>query len=231
MQKVAPFIGPLILFLLYAVFIFFIKQKVPQDPNEFIIFVKGFYKDYGYYLIFFGALFEATFLVSFFVPGSTVILLGAALSRTGVVEFPLVILIGTAGLVTGYVINYFLGKYGWYRLLVIFGLEKGIKNAEEKIKKHGAKAIVLGYISPGPAAFISTAAGVLEMPFRKFLLLSVICQFFWSVFWGSIAYVFGVVVVETILVFVIRYFIPIIIGTALIILIVKFRKRFLIFKD
>ena len=229
MQKLVPFIGPLIILLLYAAFIFFIRGKIPQSPNEFLLFIKTFYKDYGYYLIFFGAFFEATFLVSFFIPGSTVILLGAALSRTGVVEFPLVILLGTAGLVLGYTINYFLGKYGWYRVLSAFGLEKGIKNAEEKIKKHGAKAVLLGYISPGPAAFISTAAGILGMPFKKFLLISFFSQLFWAIFWGTLAYLFGTAVVEVILVNVIRYFIPIVIGTAIVILAVKLRKRFLSF--
>lgn len=207
MSKLPTILGPLLLIALYFSFAFFIRQQFP-DPKVFIESIKSFYEVYGYQLIFFGALLEALFLIGLYLPGATVVLLGAALSRSGVVSFPLVFVLGTAGLLIGYTINYVLGRYGWYHVLTFIGLEQGVKEAEKKIERHGIQAIFLGYFFPGGASFLSTAAGILQMPFRTFLFASVVAQGFWGILWGSLAYLFGLPLVE----FLLKYFIFVLLG-------------------
>lgn len=182
--------------------IVFIKNKFP-NTEALIDAVKGLYLTHGYILIFFGAFLEAIFLLGFYVPGSTVVILGAAFAKTGVVSYPLVLLLGTLGLVLGYILNYLLGKYGWYHMLARLGFEKGIDVAKKKLIHSQSKTIILGYFSPSSASFISTAAGVLGIPFRRFLFLSIIAQSFWSFLWGTLAYWLGLPFVE----FILKYFI------------------------
>jgi membrane-associated protein len=147
-------------------------------------------------MIFFGALLEGTFMVGFYVPGSFIVLLGAVLAKSGIVSFPFVILFGTLGLLLGYIINFMLGRFGWYHIVEGVGLGKSIKSAEDTINKHQKYALFWGYMMPSTASFLSTAAGILRVDFKKFLLQSLLTQLFWSLLWGGLAYVFGMPFVE-----------------------------------
>lgn len=213
-RKITTLLGPLTLFLSYFILFFFLRGKI-SDPRMFVESIKGLYGAYGYPLIFFGGFLEATFLIGFYVPGATVVLLGAVLSRTGVVAFPTTYLIGISGLMLGYILNYFLGRYGWYNVLSLFGLSKGIDVAKKRIKQHGVWAIIVGYFFPGSASLLSTGAGILRMPFGEFFTLSLISQAAWGLFWGILAYFAGLTVVE----FVIKNFIFVLLGILAIFLI------------
>ena len=186
---------PFLIIVIYVAAIFLIKGRLPT-PEDLINTIREWYVLYGNYLIFFAALLEATFLLGLYVPGSTVILFGAALSKSGAIGLPSVLFLANVGLLMGYTINYFLGKYGWYHVLSKFGLDKGLDEAKEKLQKHGGKAIFVGYIFPNGGAFLSTAAGVMKMPFGKFFLYSVLAQTFWIVVWGGVAYFIGPVFVD-----------------------------------
>lgn len=184
-----------ICFLIYTVILLVIRNHIPDAP-ALIDQVKKVYGVYGYDLIFLGALLEGTFLVGFYVPGSFIVLLGAALSRSGVVSFPLVVLFGTLGLSLGYIVNYALGRFGWYRILSGFGFDKGIETAKDKLKHYQDRTIFYGYMMPSTASLLSTAAGIMKIPFKKFVVQSVLTQLFWSLLLGGLAYIFGMVFVE-----------------------------------
>lgn len=220
MSKIFRIMSPIGLFIFYIAVAIFIRSKFSDMPS-FIMAIKGVYANVGYPLIFFGAVLESMFLVGLFVPGSVVLLMGAALSRLGIVEYPYVFLLGTSGLILGYTINYFLGKYGWYSLLAWLGLKKGIDSGKKRLEKNTIRTILLGYSFPGSASFISTSAGIIQMNFKKFLVLSILAQSFWSLVWGIIAYFLGIQIVELIL----KYFIFLLIGIAVLWGFKKFVKK------
>lgn len=219
-MKIQSIFNPILFLGIYFLLVFLIKGIFP-DPKSFIEVIKNVYSVHGYSLIFFGALLEGLFLIGFYVPGSTVVILGAAFARTGIVSYPLVFLIGTAGLVLSYIINYFLGRYGWYHVLSKIGFKKGIESAKHRLTQNQTKTIALGYFFPGSASFLSLAAGILHIPFKRFLFLSILAQSFWSFLWGNLAYWLGLPFVE----FVFKYFFIIFILIAVFWLIRKFIKR------
>jgi membrane protein DedA with SNARE-associated domain len=186
---------PFILLICYIAAVMYFKGKLPP-ADELITIITGFYASYGYIVVFLSALLEAIFLLGFYFPGSAAILLGAVTAKSGVVFLPFIILLGTFGLTLGYCLNYMLGKYGWYKVLAKFGTQHALHEAEQKLKKHKHKALLLGYIAPNSGALLSTAAGILKLPFKNFLLLTVISQLFWSTVWGIVAYTFGSTFVE-----------------------------------
>ncbi|MDP3987846.1 MAG: DedA family protein [Candidatus Levybacteria bacterium] len=213
--------GPLILLFLYWGLIFFLRGKVP-DAETFIESLKGLYGTYGYFLIFAAAIMEGMLVLGMYVPGSTVILMGAILARMGVVSYPLVFVLGTGGLLIGYSIDYFLGRFGWHHLLLRFGLEKGFKTAKEKLEKHDKKAIFLGFVFPGSASFLATSAGIIKMPFRKFIFLAILAQVFWGLFWGNLAYFFGLPILEY---FQMKYFILLLLFIGIIWMVRKYLRK------
>lgn len=218
MVKYKKLLKPLFLLGLYLILLIFISSKIP-NPQIFIEKIKELYFVVGYPLIFLSALLEALFLVGFYIPGSTVILLGAAMAKVGVVGYFWVFIFGTLGLMTGYIVNYSLGRHGWYHLLTHLGFKKGVEMAKRRIEKDGVKAIFLGYFFPGSASLFSTAAGILHMPFKKFLLISFLAQSFWGLIWGNLAYSFGFRAIELIM----KYFIFLLIAIGIIWLIGKRR--------
>jgi len=201
-DKIPETLGIALLIGFYFAFFIFVRGRIP-DAETLLGFIKELYKTYGYYLVFFGALLEGMFLVGLYVPGSATVLLGASLSKTGVVQYPIVLILAAFGLMLAYSINYLLGKYGWYHVLARLGFGKGIDIAKEKLEKHQAKTIFFGYFHPGSASFLSTAAGILKMPFKKFLILSLFAQSLWGILWGSLAYFLGLPMVE----FILKYFV------------------------
>lgn len=189
---------PFLLLLGYlGVFVLFYgRAPTAQDVLDRLIVL---YKTHGYLLIFIGAYFEGVLLLGFYVPGSTVMLLGAALAKTGIVSFPLAYGTGLLGLTLAYSTNYLLGRFGWYHLFEKFGLQEGMAATRQKLITHKRKTMFFGYIYPGSAAFVATAAGVLRMPFQEFIFWSVISQGFWGLVWGGIAYFFGVTIIDVIM--------------------------------
>lgn len=207
MQKIPSIPLPLLFLGIYLVFLIYLKGVIP-DAQTLLSVLKELYGTYGYVIVFVSAFLESMFVVSLYVPGSTAILLGAALSRTGVVQFPVVLFLAICGLLLGYIINYFLGKHGWYHVLSRMGLTKGLEVAKTKLEQHQIKTILLGYFHPTGASFLSTAAGVLKIPFRRFITLSVIAQVFWGLLWGGLSYLVGLSLVE----FFLKYFTFFVIG-------------------
>ena len=186
---------PLIFFLLYIAIMLVIRQQVPAS-SEIVESLRIPYERYGYYLIFAGGVLEGLFLVGFYVPGSTVMLLGAALSAQGILSLPLVVLAGTSGLMLSYTVDYVLGRYGWHYIFSRFGMQEEMNETKEKLEKHHIKSFLLGYISPGSASFVATASGVVKVPFVRFFLLSFLSQSVWGMMWGTIAFRAGIPLVE-----------------------------------
>ena len=186
---------PLFIFFVYAGILLWFRFSLPTQ-EQIMEFVRGLYQQFGYLIVLTAGLIESVFLIGMYLPGSTAILLGAVLAKSGVVSLPFIILLGTLGMMVGYTVNYMLGKYGLYHLLVRFGMEQPLKKAEEKLETHGNKALFVGYLAPNGGAFISTAAGIAKMPFQKFIVLSTLSQLFWSTLWGTLAYLFGDIFIE-----------------------------------
>ena len=219
-EKIPEILGIVLLLSFYFAFFIFVRGRIP-DAETLLSAIKDLYGAYGYYLVFFGALLEATFLISLYMPGVAVVLLGAALSRDGVIQFPVALTLAILGFMIGYTINYVLGRYGWNLVLNHLGLKKGIEIAKTKLEDSESKTIFLGYFHPSSASFLSTAAGIIKIPIKRFLILSFLSQLFWSLIWGSLAYLFGVMLVELFL----KYFGFVVVGLVGIWFLRKYLKK------
>lgn len=197
-KRVQFFLEILAAFACYTIILLVVRNAIPDAP-QIIQQIETVYGNYGYDLVFWGALLEGTFIVGFYIPGSFMVLLGAALAREGVISFPLVILFGTLGLTLGYAINYGLGRFGWYRILARFGFGSKLSNAKKSLQEYEQEAVFFGYMMPSTASFLSTAAGTLRLPFDQFMLQSFVVQGYWSSLWGLLAFTFGLSFIEAFL--------------------------------
>lgn len=163
---------------------------------ELVALLRRVYGRHGYWVVLLGSLVEGTVVANWYFPGSTIVLLGAAFAREGVVRLPLVLGLAAVGFFLGASLNYLLGRYGWYRLLERLGLGRALEEANRRVARFGWRAVFLGYVNPALGVVLSTSAGILRLPYGRFLLVSLAAVVFWTVVWGTLAYWFGLLILE-----------------------------------
>jgi membrane protein DedA with SNARE-associated domain len=161
----------------------------PED--ELIEIARLYFDKYGLAILLVSALIEGTVLVGWYYPGSLVIFLGVILAGPDVTNIVKAVAVITIGLFFAYILNFFIGKYGWYRLLLKFGLKEALEDAKERVTRHGWLAIFISYWQPNLAALVATSAGILDFSFGKFFLYSLIAAIIWNTFWGVLVYFIG----------------------------------------
>ena len=161
----------------------------PQE--ELIEIAKTYFDKYGLAILLVSSLIEGTVLVGWYYPGSLVIFLGVILAGKDIEAVVEAVATITVGLFFAYIVNFLLGKYGWYRLLLKFGLKEALEDAKERVTKHGLVAIFMSYWQPNLAALVATSAGILDFSFTKFLTYSLVAAVIWNTFWGVLVYFLG----------------------------------------
>ena len=159
--------------------------------TEITGFAQNSLREYGYLVIFIAALAEGILLANWYLPGSVVVTMGVVLAQeSGLHPLLTVAVITVAFLITS-ILNYLLGRYGWYRLLLRFGLKGALESTKARVEKHGLKIIFGTYFHPNVGALTATSIGILQMPFRKFFWYSLAALSAWNTLWGLVAYFTG----------------------------------------
>lgn len=186
----ADLILPLILVIVYLIFIIIVRGYAPTT-EELINTFAQVYSKYGYEIIFLSALLESLVLVNFFVPGIVGMAMGAIFASTGQTQLTHVILTASMGASIGYSIDYLLGYFGFSDLLKKLGYSNFLSTAKEKLRSLGDRGLILGFIYPASGSLMSLTAGTTKMTFLKFLLVMVLSVFCWFSLWGILFYSFG----------------------------------------
>ncbi len=169
----------------------FIVWEIFNLPPEDVMteMLRSQFESHGLPILLLSSIIEGMLLIGNYFPGVFVIFLGVIISKN-IPEAILAVSIITAGLLVAHVGNYLLGKHGWYRLLVKFGLKSSIEIAREDLIKRGPVAILASYWLPSAGALTDTAAGIIGMPFRAFLVYSIFSTVFWNIIAGFLVYTF-----------------------------------------
>ncbi len=146
--------------------------------------------EFGLWVVLIGSFLETLLFIGLYFPGSVIIFLSVALAPNSFAAFTTVLVV-SLGMFCAHITNYTLGKYGWYRVFLKLGMKNGIKNAELKMAKNDVRYIFYTYWNPGLASFTSTAAGILQMPYVRFLVLMVSAILLWNTFWGVLVFSLG----------------------------------------
>lgn len=176
--------------------LWFLFDMPSQD--ETIVLAREYFDRYGLITIFISAILEATLMVGWYYPGSLVIVLGAIFAGSDVVQLGKVLIVTTLGFWVAHTFNFYVGKYGWYRLLAALGFRKALEKAKAQLTQYGPRAIFLTYWHPNLGALTATAAGILEIPFRAVALYSIAATILWNTMWTTLAYFLGEKAVDAI---------------------------------
>ena len=191
-RNLAKLIALPIIFLFVFASLYFIWELLDLPPEDVLIGIaRDFFKRYGLVTVFIGAFVEGLLLIGWYFPGAIVILAALLLAGDNAWAAAQVLAATIAGLTLAYTVNFFLGKYGWYRVLVAFGLREALERAKVRLTRYGLSAIFTTYWQMNLASLTSTAAGILHFPAARFFAISIVACVAWITFWGSMIFFLG----------------------------------------
>lgn len=187
---------PILTFLVLAAYVLLYRLLGLPSPDELVRLSESYYARYGYWVVLVGALIEGVILVNWYFPGSYIILLGVVFSKNGTLNPFLVVGLATLAFFLAYLFEYAIGRYGWYAVLLRFGLKSPLQRMRERILQHGPRLIFVTYIHPNIGALAATSCGILQIPIVTFLVYSALALVFWNTLWGVLTYFAGSVILE-----------------------------------
>jgi len=156
--------------------------------------LRWFFAEFGYWAVFMVLLGENTGLP---VPGETVLLFASFLAYSEhQLQLPIIIVFGIFAATLGDNLGYWIGNRGGRPLLErhrkLFHINRNtLRRGEHLFERHGAKTIFFARFIFGMRIIAGPLAGVLRMPWRRFLLFNFLGAVVWVSTIASVGYAFG----------------------------------------
>ncbi len=158
--------------------------------------IQALASQYGYLAVFIGILLENLGLP---LPGETITIVGGFLAGSGELDYWFVLASAAIGAFLGGICGYFLGKYGGWKLMLgvskVFRIQEvQLEEIKTKFSDNAVKAVFFGRFIAVIRIFASPMAGVVEMPFGKFLAVNLAGAVTWASVITTLAFFVGKVV-------------------------------------
>lgn len=156
-------------------------------------FIQAYLDQYGYPVLFFVVLVESFGIPA---PGQTLLITGALLAATGQLHLWGVLLTVFAAAVIGDSIGWFLGRRGGRRLILRYGGWLGLnrhrfRRLTRHFERYGGWIVTIGRFIDVLRQINGLMAGIVKMPFARFVLFNALGAAMWVSAWGFAAYYLG----------------------------------------
>lgn len=164
----------------------------PELPGVFA-WLAPILASYGYLAVF-GFLFIESFGAP--VPGQTMLMAAGVFAGAGRLNVGGIAVLGFLAAVAGDNVGYLIGHFGGRRLVLRFGryifvTERRLAKAEDFFTRHGGKIVGVARFIDGLRQLNGVVAGIVGMPWRRFLVCNALGAAAWVGVWTSVGYVAG----------------------------------------
>jgi len=140
---------------------------------------------WGYLVIFLGALLESAAFLGLVIPGESLVLVTGFLAAQGVLDLDVLLVTVAIGAALGDSIGYEMGRRMGRPALLRYGSHFGltdarVEQADAFFARHGSKAVFLGRFVGFARAIVPFLAGSSGMPYRNFLPYNLFGAALWS---------------------------------------------------
>jgi membrane protein DedA with SNARE-associated domain len=158
--------------------------------------IQSLANQYGYLAVFVGILLENLGIP---LPGETITIVGGFLAGSGELNYWFVLGTAAMGAFIGGIGGYFVGSYGgWKAILAVAKIfriqELQLEEIKTKFSDNAVRAVFFGRFIPLIRIFSSPMAGVVEMPFGKFLAVNLAGAVTWASVMTTLAFFVGRIV-------------------------------------
>ncbi len=182
---------PIAIILFLLLFSYLGKFLAIPSSEDLINIVLSEFGELNLWAVFFIALIEGFLFLGQYFPGGIIVFFSIISAQGDLVRISALVLVISVSFVIAYSLNYFVGRYGLYKIFNKIGFGNAIKSSQKKILKKASTAIAISYEDPNLASITATASGIVRLPFKKFLILSIIWALFWNIFWAIAIYFLG----------------------------------------
>ncbi|MCX8112528.1 MAG: VTT domain-containing protein [Bacteroidia bacterium] len=140
---------------------------------------------------------ETGLLIGILFPGDSLLFTAGLLTAVRVIHLPVQLVIGIIGLAaflgdqSGYWIGWRTGKALFDRPKSLIFRPEYVQLTKKFYQKYGAAVLILGKFLPVVRTFAPLLAGVIQMPYRKFISVSAVGSVAWPVTLVSVGYFLG----------------------------------------
>ncbi len=142
---------------------------------------------------------ETGLFFCFFFPGDSLVFTAGVLTSTGALPYhwSIVSVLMIASAIAGNMVGYWFGKRTGSLLIkrrdTVFFRKEYISTAETFYGRYGGMALVLGRFLPIIRTFAPIVAGIIKLPFKRFLFYSSIGAILWVIPIGGAGYLLGTI--------------------------------------
>lgn len=180
---ISPGIFPFTICILLIVFTIFYKLFNLPSSNELFVKIQSWYSEYGLPLLFLAALIEGLFIIGMYFPGSLAIALAVYSLGDNLLSLFYIGAISFIAFLIANICDYYLGKYGYYKFLLLIGKKNIIEDMNNTMIKYGNRTFFITGFFPNFIAITSVCAGISNMPIRRAILLQAASLLFWVTIW------------------------------------------------
>ena len=151
---------------------------------------------WGYLIIFLGAMLESAAFLGLVIPGESLVLVAGFLAAQGSLDLDLLIITVAVGAAIGDSIGYEMGRQMGRPALMQYGSRFGlnearVQSADRFFARHGSKAVFLGRFVGFARALVPFLAGSSRMPYRTFLPYNILGAVLWASAVALLGYFLG----------------------------------------
>lgn len=161
-----------------------------MEAKEIITLLEGFYKNYGYLILFLGSFIETSPL-GWTIPGGLIVAAGGFFAYGGGISLYLTIIAAWLGMWATFVIAYFLGSKTGGGLIKRFKQEKNAQRAKRLLENHGPSILTTSLMANLTRFWVAYVAGSQKFNFLRFLFYSAAASLTWTGFLVAVGYLAG----------------------------------------
>lgn len=180
---IKPGIIPLILAISYILFIFCYRLLGLPSPETLGKLFSHLLTEYGTPILIVASLIEGVFMISFYFPGSFVILLSILVSDKSIKSILFICIYSLVGFLMSNIINYFLGLFGYYKALLFLGKGDTVKKMEIWLSKNKYKTLFFASVHPNILSFAFVSCGIAKQKSLPLFVFSLFSLSFWISLW------------------------------------------------
>ncbi len=176
----------LLAFLLLLFSLFYRTLGLPE-PSELLGYFQKAYIAYGEIFIIVAAFFESFFMLSFYLPGSLILILAILNSSMNIYELFNIGLLALIGFTLANILNYIIGRNGLHHIFLRLGRKDIIERMSMQIHQNKIRTLFLAGFHPNFLSIAIVCMGITRENFVKTILISIFSQATWIVIWLVIA--------------------------------------------
>jgi len=147
--------------------------------KEVITWLTDLFRRYGVIIVFLASFIESIFMLSMYLPGSIVMVLSIAVLGDTVTNLFLIGFLSLCGYTLANFINYYLGRLGYYRILLAIGGRDQLRSMKSRISRRINLTIGLSAFHPNFLAISVVASGIVRYSFTSVIIKSILASTAW----------------------------------------------------